>query len=91
MLIDFIEYQKQQFDKMAAQIVAHPEQYIDFDSVSDFYKAHWLSDFPQGTTWSASGLDDGAEYFYALIRYKNHYIKINVNEQIEVGCGISVL
>ena len=66
-------------------------EYIDFDSVSDFYKAHWLSKFPQGTTWSASGLDDGAEYFYALITYKNHYIKINVNEQIEVCCGISVL
>ena len=32
-------------------------------------KATWLDEFPQGTTWSATGLDDGAEHFYAIIEY----------------------
>lgn len=70
MLIDFVQHQLIQFDEMAARIQAAPEKYINFDSVSDFYKAKWLNDFPKGTTWSATGLDDGAEQFYAIIEYK---------------------
>lgn len=72
MLIDFIQYQQQQFDEVASRIMADPEQYIDFDSVSDFYKAKWLDDFPKGTTWSAKGLDDGAEEFDAVIEYRDY-------------------
>ena len=52
MLIDFVQHQFTQFDEMAARIQATPEKYINFDSVSDFYKAKWLNDFPKGTTWS---------------------------------------
>lgn len=72
MLIDFIQYQQQQFDEVASRIMTDPEQYIDFDSVSDFYKAKWLDDFPKGTTWSATGLDDGAEEFDAVIEYRDY-------------------
>lgn len=61
MLIDFTQYQLRRFDELAARIQAEPEKYLNFDSVSDFYKATWLQDFPQGTTWTATGLDDGAE------------------------------
>lgn len=40
MLIDFVQHQLTQFDEMAARIQASPEKYINFDSVSDFYKAN---------------------------------------------------
>lgn len=88
MLIDFIQYQQQQFDEVASRIMADPEQYIDFDSVSDFYKAKWLDDFPKGTTWSATGLDDGAEEFDAVIEYRDHYIRICCVNSIEISCGV---
>ena len=88
MLIDFIQYQFTKFDELASQIQATPEQYIHFDSVSDFYKAEWLNDFPSGTTWTATGLDDGAEQFYAIIEYKNHFLSISCTEKIEIRCGI---
>ena len=91
MLIDFIAYQKQQFAVLASQIVTEPEKYIAFDSVSDFYKAAWLNDFPQGTTWSATGLDDGAEEFYATIRYKNYYLNIEHAQQTTLKFGIDDL
>ena len=88
MLIDFIAYQQQQFAALASQIVAEPEKYIAFDSVSDFYKAAWLNDFPQGTTWSATGLDNGAEEFYATIRYKNYYLTIEYAQHSILKFGI---
>ena len=50
MLIDFIALQKQKFQLLAEKIIAQPEQYLNFDSVSDFYKAEWLNEFPNGTT-----------------------------------------
>lgn len=90
MLIDFTQYQFTKFAKLASQIQATPEQYIDFDSVSDFYKAEWLNDFPSGTTWTATGLDDGAEHFYAIIEYKNHFLSISCTEKIEIRFGIAV-
>ncbi|CAB1216084.1 hypothetical protein [Acinetobacter bouvetii] len=88
MLIDFIQHQIKQFDDLASRIQAEPEKYIHFDSVSDFYKAEWLKDFPNGTTWTTTGLDDGAEQFYALIEYRNHFLSISCTEQIEIRCGI---
>jgi hypothetical protein len=88
MLIDFIQHQCTQFDALALRIQAFPEKYIHFDSVSDFYKAKWLDDFPQGTTWTATGLDDGAEQFYALIEYRTHFLKISCGQTIEVCCGV---
>lgn len=42
MLIDFVQHQLTQFDEMAARIRNTHEKYINFDSVSDFYKAKWL-------------------------------------------------
>ena len=88
MLIDFIQHQLKQFDEMASRIQAAPEKYIQFDSVSDFYKAEWLKDFPKGTTWAATGLDDGAEQFYAIIEYRSHFLSISCSGQIEIHCGV---
>ena len=88
MLIDFIQYQLRQFEEMAAMIQAAPEKYITFDSVSDFYKAEWLNDFPRGTTWAATGLDDGAEQFYAIVEYRTHFLKISCTDKIEICYGV---
>lgn len=88
MLIDFIQHQLTQFDEMASRIQAAPEKYLHFDSVSDFYKADWLDDFPKGTTWAATGLDDGAAQFYALIEYRTHFLQISCGNTIEVRCGV---
>ena len=88
MIIHFNQAKLKQFDVLAQKIVLHPEDYIWFDSVSDFFKATWLLEFPAGTTWSATGLDDGAEEFYALIEYKNHFLKIHQSHQLSVTCGM---
>lgn len=88
MLINFMQHQLTQFDELASRIQAAPDNYINFDSVSDFYKAEWLNDFPKGSTWAATGLDDGAEQFYAIIEYGNHFLSISCSEQIEIRCGI---
>ncbi|WP_445115193.1 hypothetical protein [Acinetobacter sp. WZC-1] len=90
MLMHLVEYQRQKFDEMAAKIVMRPEDYLNFDSVSDFYKAEWLAEFPQGTHWSVTGLDDGAAEFYVLIEYQHHYLKIHCAEQVTVSTGVSV-
>lgn len=84
MLISFDAFKQQKFDQMATKIMADPETYLCFDSVSDFYKATWLDEFPQGTTWSATGLDDGAEQFYAVIEYGHHYLSISRTTSIAV-------
>ncbi|MBJ9954878.1 MULTISPECIES: hypothetical protein [unclassified Acinetobacter] len=84
MLIDFVQVQKQKFENLAQNIVDRPDKYLDFDSVSDFYKAKWLNDFPQGTTWTVSGLDDGAEDFCIQIEYKNQFLWIEVQNVIKV-------
>ena len=87
MLIDFVQHQLQKFDELACQIQAEPEKYITFDSVSDFYKAAWLQDFPQGTTWTATGLDDGAEQFDAIIEYRGHFLRISCAEKVAIYCS----
>ncbi|RZG74228.1 hypothetical protein EXU29_05035 [Acinetobacter wuhouensis] len=71
MMINFIQIQKQKFEVLVNKIMAQPKQYVDFDSVSNFYQATWLNEFPQGTTWAVSGLDDGADEFYIQIQYKD--------------------
>ena len=88
MIINFLEVQLNKFDTLAKRIQNNPEEYIDFDSVSDFYKVKWLSEFPKGTIWTATGLDDGAEEFYALIEYKNHFLKIHQTPELSVTFGI---
>jgi hypothetical protein len=87
-LLSLEAFKQQKFDQVAAKIMADPESYLAFDSVSDFYKAEWLDEFPQGATWSATGLDDGAEQFYAVIEYGNHYLYISRTERITVKLGI---
>ncbi|ENW95608.1 hypothetical protein [Acinetobacter sp. NIPH 298] len=87
MLLSLDAFKQQKFDQMATKIIADPETYLCFDSVSDFYKATWLDEFPQGTTWSATGLDDGAEHFYAVIEYGYQYLLISRTTSIAVKLG----
>ena len=88
MIIDFKCSQLQKFDDLAQKIVENPECYIQFDSVSDFYKVEWLADFPVGTQWFCSGLDDGAEFFDIVIQYQNHQLNISVTTELEVQLKI---
>ncbi|WP_109440927.1 hypothetical protein [Acinetobacter haemolyticus] len=88
MLLSLDAYKQQKFNQIATKIMADPETYLVFDSVSDFYKAIWLKEFPQGTTWSATGLDDGAEQFYAVIEYGDHYLSISCAKDISVKLGM---
>lgn len=80
MILNLVIYKQQQFDAIAQKIMAEPAKYIDFNSVSDFYNAEWLKDFPQGTQVSATGLDDGAEEFYAVVEFKQQYLKFDITE-----------
>lgn len=80
MLLSLDGYKQQQFDQISAKIMAEPEKYCEFNSVSDFYNAEWLKDFPQGTQVSATGLDDGAEEFYAVVQFKQQYLKFDIKE-----------
>jgi hypothetical protein len=80
MLLSLDAYKQQQFDQIAAKIMAEPKQYCEFNSVSDFYNAAWLNDFPQGSQISATGLDDGAEEFYAVVQFKQQYLKFDIKE-----------
>ncbi|PPC06579.1 hypothetical protein SOI76_13735 [Acinetobacter pittii] len=80
MLLSLEAYKQQQFDQIAAKIMAEPKQYCEFNSVSDFYNAAWLNGFPHGSQISATGLDDGAEEFYAIIQFKEQYLKFDIKE-----------
>ena len=85
MIIDFIQIQKNKFESLVDTIMADPELYVNFDLVSDFYKVEWLNLLPQGTTWAVSGLDDGAEQFYAVIEYEQHILSISRTDTISVN------
>ncbi|OCY47991.1 hypothetical protein [Acinetobacter pittii] len=80
MLLSLEVYKQQQFDQIAAKIMAKPKEYCEFNSVSDFYNAAWLNGFPHGSQISATGLDDGAEEFYAIIQFKEQYVKFDIKE-----------
>ncbi|MGL3044155.1 hypothetical protein ACSJMR_03575 [Acinetobacter pecorum] len=80
MIIDFHQVQLQKFMALAMKIEAVPELYLQFESVSDFYKADWLQAFPSGTEYFASGLDDGAEEFYAVICYGEMQLRISCGQ-----------
>ncbi|MCG8285945.1 hypothetical protein MID07_15120 [Acinetobacter seifertii] len=86
MILNLVIYKQQQFDAVAQKIMAEPTKYIDFNSVSDFYKAAWLKDFPQGTQVSATGLDDGAQEFYAVVQFKRQYLKFDIKENYSTLC-----
>ena len=81
-IIDFHHAQIQKFLNLAQAIVQAPEQYIQFDHVSDFYKAAWLQDFPHTTTWYVTGLDDGAEDFYISIQFENYHLNIQAGSHV---------
>ena len=87
MLIDLIAMQKQKFQQLAEKIIAKPEQYLNFDSVSDFYKAAWLNEFPNGTTWTVTGLDDGADEFDICIEYRDVYLMIEYSSAVKITSG----
>lgn len=84
MLIDFKDSQLQKFIQIATQIEQAPHLYLDFESVSDFYKAPWLNDFPKGTEWATSGLDDGADEFDAVIYYASATLNISCGKTVSV-------
>ncbi|MEQ1079933.1 hypothetical protein [Acinetobacter seifertii] len=86
MILNLVIYKQQQFDAVAQKIMAEPTKHIDFNSVSDFYKAAWLKDFPQGTQVSATGLDDGAQEFYAVVQFKQQYLKFDIKENYSTLC-----
>ena len=83
-ILDFNRHQLAKFDALATKIQTEPERYLDFESVSDVYKAKWLDDFPHGTTCSCTGLDDGADEFDVRIQYRNRVLKIAVATQVDV-------
>ena len=91
MIIDFVAMQIEKFQRLAEEIQSEPECYLDFDSVSDFYKAKWLQDFPQGTTWAVTGLDNGADEFNILIEYRHYFLEIEYCQQLKVYTGIKQL
>lgn len=78
MLLDFYQKPIAQFLKVSEQLMARED--LALSSVADFYAATWLHDFPQGTTWHASGLDDGAEQFYAVIEFRGYRLSFAVAE-----------
>lgn len=77
MLIDFQLEQRKKFDALAHRILDHPQAYLSFDSIADFYAAPWLLQFPHGTQWTAAGLDDGAEEYCIRIHYQAQYLRID--------------
>lgn len=89
MLIDFNRAQLDKFDALAQQILAKPHEYVQFDSIADFYSAEWLKSFPKGTFWRCAGQDDGAEHFYTVICYKNRRLSIDTTDTSSVIFKIS--
>lgn len=88
MILDFDQYKKDQFYAVALKLQTHPELYLNFDSVADFYQADFLTEFPKGTVWTATGLDDGAEQFYAKIEFKQCSVSISKTETVTVDIKI---
>ena len=86
-LIHFKQAQLAQFDHLAQNILSNPERYLQFDSIADFYQAQWLDDFPQGTTWYATGLDDGAEHFDIRLACFERVVFIHIAEHIVIQNG----
>ena len=90
MILNFDQYKKDQFYAVALKLQNNPEKYLNFDSVADFYQADFLTEFPQGTVWTITGLDDGAEEFYAKIEFKNCSMTISkvLNQQVQISLTI---
>lgn len=91
MLIDFQEAKRQEFIAVAEKIMANPELYLGFSHVAEFYAATWLAEFPQGSTWHTTGLDDGAEQFYAVICYQQLRFAIDIGAEIQLQLSQTAL
>lgn len=87
-IIDFKAMQKKKFKTLALKIQHAPDDYLDFSNVADFYQAHWLQEFPQGTRCYATGLDDGAEEFYAKIEYEDYFLSVSCGQTHSAIFGI---
>ena len=82
MLIDFQLEQQKRFDAAAQRLLQQAQRDLQFDSMADFYRASWLTEFPQGTQWAVSGLDDGAEQYCIRIAYKTQYLLIDCGARL---------
>jgi hypothetical protein len=82
MLIDFKQQQIEKFQCVIQKLWEYPEQYLDFERVSDFYQASWLQDLPSNAQYSVSGLDDGAENFEVIISVYQHVLRISCDDKI---------
>ena len=78
MLIDFYQDKIRQFLTCCERLMQCED--LQLYSVADFYAASWLKDFPQGTIWRTSGLDDGAEEFYAVIEFRGYRLTLDVGQ-----------
>ena len=82
MLIDFYAKQITQFLHVAERLIN--TQDLALDSVADFYAVPWLLDFPHGSTWHVTGLDDGAEQFYAVVEFRGYRLLFTVAETVRL-------
>lgn len=87
MIIDFNQAQCQRFDTVVTKIINAPKKYLNFNSVTDFYQSAWLNELPNGTVWSASGLDDGSsDDFYIAIQFKQQFLHLDIqNMKIHIS------
>ncbi|QIC79560.1 hypothetical protein FSC02_10700 [Acinetobacter indicus] len=87
MLIDFRQQQQARFEQVAQRLQQAAAEGLHFDSVADFYQSGWLEQFPAGIRWSVTGLDDGAEQFYAWIDYLDCFVRIDAGEMLRIEYG----
>lgn len=84
--LSFQKYIEQQFDLAAEQFCHQFIQYPDIiQHVADLYAHQAWQNLPDASHISVSGLDDGAEQFYARAQYAKQYLTIDVGTtEIEV-------
>lgn len=87
MMINFKQTQLDQFDALIRRIVSAPNDYLNFDSVSDFYQAPWLNDLPKSAVWEVSGLDNGAEVFDVRLSCYERVVFIYIADEIVIQDG----
>lgn len=84
MIIDFKQAQIAQFQQLVQKLMQHPEQYLAFEQISDFYRAAWLSELPQVADYVVSGLDDGGENFEVKIQVYHHILRFSYDGEMQV-------
>ena len=86
-IINFKQTPLDQFDALIRRIVSAPNDYLNFDSVSDFYQAPWLNDLPKSAVWEVSGLDNGAEVFDVRLSCYERVVFIYIADEIVIQDG----